>query len=335
MAVSAWVVACTVACLYGFFKEMRPSEPYLTPYLVGPDKNFTEDEVNSQIYPVWTYSYLVALIPVFLLTDLLRYKPVILFEAGAYIVTWIILLFGRKVLDMQFMQFTYGLATATEVAYYSYIYAVVETERYQKVTSYTRSAVLSGRFVSAVLSQVLVSTNAISYKGLTWMSLVGVCIAALIAAFLPSVTRSIYFHHTRSQSQHSIADTQPASENSPSILEGTTIEVTPEQELPDGPTEGDNLTRRSKRGYIRRAKAATKNCCVNNFGPIFQDFKSSYSNKFLLKWSVWWAIATCGYLQVGNYVQNLWDTIYPSRQHKDLYNGAVEATATCLGIFYY
>ena len=32
------------------------------------------------------------------------------------------------------MQFTYGIATSTEVAYYSYIYAKVDSNKYQKVT---------------------------------------------------------------------------------------------------------------------------------------------------------------------------------------------------------
>ena len=52
------------------------------------------------------------------------------------------------------MQFTYGIATSTEVAYYSYIYAKVETDKYQKVTSFTRVATLSAIFLSSVTGQV-------------------------------------------------------------------------------------------------------------------------------------------------------------------------------------
>ena len=36
------------------------------------------------------------------------------------------------------MQFTYGIATSTEVAYYTYIYAKVPKSDYQQVTSFTR-----------------------------------------------------------------------------------------------------------------------------------------------------------------------------------------------------
>ena len=35
------------------------------------------------MYPIWTYSYLVLLFVVFLFTDLLRYKPVIIIEGGS------------------------------------------------------------------------------------------------------------------------------------------------------------------------------------------------------------------------------------------------------------
>lgn len=33
-------------CLYGFFFNLRPLEPFLTAYLMGPDKNLTETEVS-------------------------------------------------------------------------------------------------------------------------------------------------------------------------------------------------------------------------------------------------------------------------------------------------
>ena len=39
-------------CLYGFFKELRPSEPYLTDYLIGPQyKNLTKEDVYNKVRP--------------------------------------------------------------------------------------------------------------------------------------------------------------------------------------------------------------------------------------------------------------------------------------------
>lgn len=62
---------------------------------------------------------------------------------------------------------------ATEVAYYTYIYAKVEREHYQKVTSYTKSSVLIARFISGVVAQFLVSFRVMDLRELNYISLVG------------------------------------------------------------------------------------------------------------------------------------------------------------------
>jgi hypothetical protein len=31
---------------------------------------------------------------------------------------------------------------------------------------------------------------------------------------------------------------------------------------------------------------------------LWKDFTSAYTNLYVLKWSLWWALATCGFLQV-------------------------------------
>lgn len=42
-----WLLPTSLLCAYGFFASLRPSEPFLTPYLLGPDKNLTEREVGA------------------------------------------------------------------------------------------------------------------------------------------------------------------------------------------------------------------------------------------------------------------------------------------------
>ena len=56
------------------------------------------------MYPVWTYSYLCLLVVVFLVTDLARYKVVIVVEGFAYFATWCLLIWGKGVGWMQAMQ---------------------------------------------------------------------------------------------------------------------------------------------------------------------------------------------------------------------------------------
>ncbi|KFO54574.1 Thiamine transporter 2, partial [Corvus brachyrhynchos] len=142
----SWIYPTVIICANGFFTTMRPSESFLTPYLTGPDKNLTIEEVTNQIFPVWTYSYLALLFPVFLLTDYVRYKPVLLLQGISLIITWLLLLFAHGVMAMQVVEFFYGMVTATEVAYYAYIYSVVSTQHYQRVTSYRRRGTLRSMF---------------------------------------------------------------------------------------------------------------------------------------------------------------------------------------------
>ena len=65
---------------------------------------------------------------------------------------------------MQLMEFCFGVATSTEVAYYAYIYAKVSRTHHKQVTSYTRMALLVGKFASGLASQLLISTGVADYR---------------------------------------------------------------------------------------------------------------------------------------------------------------------------
>lgn len=43
-----WFLPTALLCAYGFFANLRPSEPFLTPYLLGPEKNLTERQVGRR-----------------------------------------------------------------------------------------------------------------------------------------------------------------------------------------------------------------------------------------------------------------------------------------------
>ena len=86
-------------------------------------------QVNNEIFPVATYSNLAAQAPIFLLTDWLRYKPVVIVQCVALFITTAMIRWLASVPEMQAMEFFYGVATACEVAYYSYIYRCGHTVR--------------------------------------------------------------------------------------------------------------------------------------------------------------------------------------------------------------
>lgn len=60
---------------------------------------------------------------------------------------------------------------------------------------------------------------------------------------------------------------------------------------------------------------------------LWDHFIQAYSNKTVLIWSIWWALAMGGFLQIQSYVQVLWLDI----EQKNSFNGAVEATLTLFG----
>ncbi|XP_055275658.1 thiamine transporter 1 isoform X2 [Moschus berezovskii] len=304
-----WFLPTALLCAYGFFASLRPSEPFLTPYLLGPDKNLTEREVFNEIYPVWTYSYLVLLFPVFLATDYLRYKPVVLLQGLSLIVTWFMLLYAQGLLAIQFLEFFYGIATATEIAYYSYIYSVVDLSMYQKVTSYCRSATLVGFTMGSVLGQILVSVASWSLFSLNVISLTCVSVAFAVAWFLPMPQKSLFFHHV------------------PPSCQGTNgIKVH------NGGVAADTAAS----NHLPQWEDVESKIPLNPEEPpveeqvLWNDFLVCYSSRPLLCWSVWWALSTCGYFQVVNYAQGLWEQVMPSR-HAAIYNGGVEAASTLLG----
>ncbi|XP_044122853.1 thiamine transporter 1 isoform X1 [Neovison vison] len=310
-----WFLPTALLCAYGFFASLRPSEPFLTPYLLGPDKNLTEREVFNEIYPIWTYSYLVLLFPVFLATDYLRYKPVVLLQGFSLIVTWFMLLYAQGLLAIQFLEFFYGIATATEIAYYSYIYSVVDLNMYQKVTSYCRSATLVGFTVGSVLGQILVSVAGWSLFSLNVISLTCVSVAFAVAWFLPMPQKSLFFHHVPSTCQRmngiktqngSIVTNTSASNHLPG-WEDIESKI---------PLNMEELEPQPDRLLVLKV--------------LWNDFLMCYSSRPLLCWSVWWALSTCGYFQVVNYTQGLWEQVMPSRSAA-IYNGGVEAASTLLG----
>lgn len=66
-----WVKVSLLLCIFGFFRELRPSEPFAVEYFIT-HRNLTIDEVTQYLFPMGTYSYMIQLIIIFLITDALR-----------------------------------------------------------------------------------------------------------------------------------------------------------------------------------------------------------------------------------------------------------------------
>uniref|UniRef100_A0A4W5QPK3 Solute carrier family 19 member 3b n=1 Tax=Hucho hucho TaxID=62062 RepID=A0A4W5QPK3_9TELE len=293
-----WVGPTVLLCIYGFCSMMRPSEPFLTDYLTGPYKNLTTKQVTRQVFPIWAYSNLFLLIPVFLVTDILRYKPVIVLQALNYILAFLLFIFSSGIVLTQCALFIYSIGTAADVAYYSYIYSVVHPQYYQRVTSYARGAVLLGYAAGAMLGQLLVSLGGVSIYWLNVITLGSLCVALLAALLLPMPQRRM-------------------------VLGGTQTDNGPLEEVVSSSCGSWVVwwlrrVSRAGRGKMRALKRLAVDC------------KECYSSVAVLFFCVWSAMGKCGYHQITGYVQLLWASKQPQYNFTE-YNGGVEAVATLSG----
>lgn len=67
-----WLKISILLCIFGFLREMRPSEPFVVEYFIQ-HRNVSFDELTNYYFPFGTYSYLSQLVIIFLITDALRY----------------------------------------------------------------------------------------------------------------------------------------------------------------------------------------------------------------------------------------------------------------------
>ncbi|XP_073972041.1 folate transporter 1-like isoform X2 [Rhodnius prolixus] len=188
----------------------------------------------------------------------------------------------------------YGLFMSCEVAYYTYIYAKVDKVHYQEVSGHTRAAYLVGRAVSGVVSQILVLTN-FSYYILNFFTLGGMLCSLIWALFLPSVSQSLYFNKTEQPETAAVVDSHST----------------------------DNL-------YHQNYRNVSQNKIIGGFQLLWIDFKTAFTNLYVVKWAFWWALATCGYYQILSYIQLLWEEILKDEGTKyyTKLNGATEAAYT-------
>ncbi|NP_001016298.1 solute carrier family 19, member 3 [Xenopus tropicalis] len=289
-----WKYPTFFLCLYGLCANLRAVEPFIAAYLIGPHHNLTAEQVTTSVFPVWTYSYLAALIPVFLLTDYLRYKPVIIMQGLGMSISLLLLLLTHGVPAMQVMEFFYAIFTACDPAYYAYIYSVVDTAHYQRVTGYCRSITLVGVTLGAIIGQMLVSLAGVSYVYLNVISLTSTSVAFLFSLFLPMPSSSMFVHRKMAGDTTNILSQELESPHSEQTQSATG-------------TETEN-------------KSTGSNKFLQVLWRLGKEMKECYSSMKILYWSLWWAFATAGYTQVINYVQILWEHVAPSEKFS-IYNG--------------
>lgn len=188
-----WLKIFLQLCTYGFFYGLDLIEPFYLKYLTE-GHHYRPEEITFYLISHEIYWIVALLVVVFLITDLLRYKPVIVTSAVTSTVAMLILRFSDGIYALmvgrsyhflfnvmimcfilQSLGFLYGLSHATEIAYSTYISAKVDRQHYQQVTSLTMSASLFGRFLGAILAQVLFMFTQVSLHTFLYITLFCKC----------------------------------------------------------------------------------------------------------------------------------------------------------------
>ena len=140
--------------------HFRPSEPYLTPFLIE-EADLGIDVVNEVVYPVYTYAYISLLIPVGLLTTITSYRILITIGFLFHLVTNTLIILSPLPTNYYiFIEISFALSqTIQNCIFYTYIYTVIQAKYYHILTSYLRSVTLLAYVCSAVLGQVMVSAG--------------------------------------------------------------------------------------------------------------------------------------------------------------------------------
>lgn len=130
------------------------------------------------------------------------------------------------------------------------------------VTAYTQAALLTGRCLAGVTGQVLIATEVCDYYTLNFVSLAFVTSATAVACFLPSVSQSIYFHRGKPKEHESHAHLKSQ--------------------------HGEHALNISNTNPSHDTDSASERTVASVCQLLWVDFKSSFSNAYMLKWSIWY-----------------------------------------------
>ncbi|KAL4091352.1 hypothetical protein QTP88_026054 [Uroleucon formosanum] len=297
-----WLKITLCISLFALFRDFRPVDSFYTSYLTSPAVNFTAEQVTEDIYPINSYATTSLVIIMFLVTDYVLYKPIVMLDALSSIVMFLLVLEPITLFKSKLSMVFLGLTSASELAYMSYAYAKVRDRKlYQKMTGIIRGSNLMGKCLSATCAQIAVSVLHIEYGLLVIISLAGSILAFVFSLFLPSVNVSIYFHPE---------SPKPAKPK----VNYSTFHNQCHKDL------GPCLVKKSPKP-VRVV-----------FDQLYSELRDAYNNPYLLKYGIWVSFATGVYFQVLTYNDVLYLKLNELNPvDNKLYNGGVDALAFISG----
>ncbi|KAE9547389.1 hypothetical protein FO519_009397, partial [Halicephalobus sp. NKZ332] len=199
---------------YFFIKEIKVGEPFLYKYQTE-FQNYTTATINGEIYPYFAYAFLVATVPISLFTDVFLYKPTMYLEIIGQIIYRFTLVFMDGVLSQQIGHAMWGIAIASEIGGFSYIYGEFEKDQHKKMTFLTRAASMAGKTGGYVIGQLILLTHIGTYKTINEITFYILCIALVFCVLLPRISwKKVVNNISTEQSEKNTVKTSPSSPTS-------------------------------------------------------------------------------------------------------------------------
>ena len=146
-----WPLALRLSLL-GFLVNCKPSEPFLTQYLLT-NKHISSDDLEAHVYPWSTIGSFLLLLPAGLAAEHFGSRRVIFCGLLCREATRVLLILGEGVPAMAAMQLSYAGAVAVDAVYFAHIFAAAPPSAYAALTSIVYAAYHGGNVLGSLLGQ--------------------------------------------------------------------------------------------------------------------------------------------------------------------------------------
>ncbi|XP_022169843.1 thiamine transporter 1-like [Myzus persicae] len=299
----SWRKITYVVAIFMFLIQIRPLEPYLTAYLTGPNGKISLSEVANSMESIRSYSALIATFIMLIISDYLLYKTVVIILTSCSCITYILMAGFPSLVQLKVSMFFYGSAYCTTTVASCYLFARIKDKKhFQKSASFAAVGLELGKFFGDVSGQIIVSSSGGSYSLLPYCNAFAMFLATIWAFLFPPI-----------KPKDSLKTNCP-DENT--MLLGNSGNIT------------------SNTHEIKHCNSRVDNeyKIVLVLKQIWLDFKTSLSNKIILKKSLWYIFGMAAYVQVLNNMNVLYSYVANKHGHNDiLSNGFAESMVTLCG----
>lgn len=133
------VLGVVFVLIYSFFSNFKVSEAYLVTYLIDY-KGFSSDQVFQDIFPIWTYSFLIFVIILGPTAELIQYKLCVVLGGISLVTTNLLVILPITYTEnnsylyiMYIDQLSAGFAAAATVIFFSYMFILVPEFYFLKI----------------------------------------------------------------------------------------------------------------------------------------------------------------------------------------------------------